>query len=108
MNDFIICPKCDRKSFDEGDIKWKFCSTCGYHDTLSAAIPGIPGISPKWRQSTPGRQLKTTLMSLEGHFTNWKEGIIRASTFQMRLKQHIKDIKDISAHMEETGRADSW
>ncbi|EDM66182.1 hypothetical protein PE36_00255 [Moritella sp. PE36] len=30
----ITCPKCDRKSYSQGDIDNKFCIVCGYHRDL--------------------------------------------------------------------------
>lgn len=50
MSDFIVCPKCERKSFNEGDIKWKFCASCGYHDGLDRSDGALEKITRRCRR----------------------------------------------------------
>jgi hypothetical protein len=104
----ITCPNCGLISFNEDDIKNKYCRDCGYHSALPGAPPGVPGASAKWRQPSPIMELRAICMSLEGHYSNWKDGITDSIKFEMRFEQHIKDIREIYGHIEKTGRADSW
>ena len=34
---FITCLKCRRSSFNENDIKHRYCGTCGFHEGLVVA-----------------------------------------------------------------------
>jgi len=108
MADAIVCPKCSRRSFNEMDIRSKYCGSCGYHDAPIDALPGIPGVSAKFRQPTPIMQLKVELMSINGSFANCQEEIISLSQFAERRQQHYDRIEEILGHMDRTGRADSW
>ena len=108
MSDSIVCPKCSRRSFNEMDIRSKYCVSCSYHDAPIDAPPGIPGVSAKFRQPTPTMQLKAELMSIDGSFANCQGGIISLNQFAERQTLHYDRIKEILGHMDRTGRADSW
>ena len=103
----IVCPKCDRESFDENDIKWKFCSQCGYHDAVDGP-PGIPGVSPKFRQPTPAMQIKAEISSLEGSFHNWQSQVTSTDAFVQRLQRTMNDLMEIAKLMEQSGKHDEW
>lgn len=95
----ITCPKCERKSYNSNDIDYRYCGDCGYMDVPEGTPEGIPGVSPKWRQPTPTMQLKAVCGSLEGHFVNWREGIISNEQFQFRFERHMKDIRELHGYV---------
>lgn len=108
MSEFIVCPKCKRRSYHKMDISCEYCPSCGYHDSPVDAPLGVPGVSAKWRQPTPTMQLRAEWASMQGHFENWREKIISDADFEESLDRHIASIKEIHDHVEKTGRADAW
>lgn len=108
MPDSITCPKCEKRSFNKNDIDSKYCGACGYHDAPEHAPPGIPGVSPKFRQPTPAMQLRADLGALEGTISNWQDGISGEGDVIYRFLKYKQRVGEILDHMEKTGRADSW
>jgi hypothetical protein len=87
----------------------RYCVDCGYHDADHDAPPGIPGVSPKFRQPTPVMQLMAECGSVEGSFYSYEDlKIVSLDTFAERFHRHTDRIKEILRHMKKTGRADSW
>jgi hypothetical protein len=52
------------------------------------------------RQPTPSMELTAILMSLEGQFLNWREGIISESSFQAQFHRHLSRIKALQPHLD--------
>jgi hypothetical protein len=96
----ITCPKCERVSYHPGDINAQYCGDCGYHDAPPGAPPGIPGVSPKFRQPTPAMQLAAEFCSIEGSFYCWKEGIVPQDEWNVRVERHLANMRELLPHLE--------
>jgi len=99
----ITCPKCNRISYHRGDIKHSYCNACGYHDSLENTVPGVPGISARWRQPTPAMQLQAVMGAFEGHFSNWVAGITPALDLRVEFRRTMEQVQDLSRHLEAGG-----
>ncbi|MGD9726483.1 MAG: hypothetical protein AB7L09_02935 [Nitrospira sp.] len=104
----ITCPKCGLVSRLPGDIEFRYCGTCGYHDTPDGTPNGIPGVSAKFRQPTPAMQLGVELMSLDGELAIWEEGMTSDERLASHVKRFLADVREVLKIMESTGRSDSW
>ena len=58
----------------------------------------------RWKQATPADQLQVILGSLEGHLSNWEDGIISAEKFQSRAREHLLDLQILLPHL----RSGEW
>jgi hypothetical protein len=96
----ITCPKCERVSYNPGDIKNQYCGACGYHDAPPGAPPGIPGVSPKFRQPTPAMQVVAELAGLDGNFHNWREGILPQFEWNERVERYLANMRELLPHLE--------
>lgn len=63
---------------------------------------------PTWLQPTPSLELRALCSNLEGHFANWSEGVTDSAKFSKAFTEIMADIKEVSAHVERTGRSDAW
>lgn len=65
---------------------------------MSADRPFIDG-PYKWAQDTPGAQMVSLHMFLEGHYSNFKEGIIDEAKFLRKLDDYINEAKALIRHI---------
>lgn len=49
----------------------------------------------RWKQPTPQMQLITIRASLDGHLSNFEDGIISSYRLIMMLKEHLEQIEQL-------------
>lgn len=96
----ITCPHCGLTSCNKHDIESRYCGKCGYIDADQSAPPGIPGVSPKWRQPTPAMQVEAVLASLEGHLYLFESGITSSAKFGPVVARALADLKELVPHLK--------
>jgi hypothetical protein len=96
----ITCPHCQETYYSRANIESRYCDKCGYIDADQDAPPGIPGVSPKWRQPTPGMQVQAVLAALEGHLYLFEAGIAPAAKFGPSVARALADLKELVPHLE--------
>jgi hypothetical protein len=100
MRPSITCPKCKLVSHLPADVDFRYCGKCGYHDALHNIVPGIPGVSAKFRQPTPLMQLQAEIAALEGNYYCWSEGIVPEDRFRLLANRFFENVRELQPHLK--------
>lgn len=58
--------------------------------------PKVQSKNPRWRQETPAHQVGCVIMSLEGTYHNFKEGIISQEKMLAALDEHLQQFAELN------------
>lgn len=53
----------------------------------------------QWKQDTPKAQLAVIVMSLQGHFENFADGITTKENFVQRATEHFEQLNKIQSFL---------
>jgi hypothetical protein len=53
-----------------------------------------------WKQPTPVMQLTAIRASIEGHFSNWCDGIISTKKFRERMDFFLEELSELEPYLE--------
>lgn len=56
--------------------------------------------NPRWKQPTPAMEHVCIVSSLEGHYSNWEDGVIGNLLFSIECKHNIDMLKALQPFLE--------